>query len=83
VNTPVLGHTWAAPFNSPAIAPDLTDRKAESEKLGWQIGYSGLIAGDKLDYRDVIEPIYEETSNAVGKRGSTEIPAGAGSREPS
>jgi len=59
--------TWAPPLASPAIAPDMADRIAESEKLGWEIGYSDLIAGGKLDYRDVIEPIYREASEAVGR----------------
>jgi ribonuclease Z len=59
--------TWAPPLASPAIAPEMADRIAESEKLGWEIGYSDLIAGGKLDYRDVIEPIYREASEAVGR----------------
>jgi ribonuclease Z len=59
--------TWAPPLASPAIAPDMADRITESEKLGWEIGYSDLIAGGKLDYRDVIEPIYREASEAVGR----------------
>ena len=45
----------------------MADRITESEKLGWEIGYSDLIAGGKLDYRDVIEPIYREASEAVGR----------------
>jgi hypothetical protein len=45
----------------------MADREAESKKLGWEVGYSDLIVGGKLDYRDVIEPIYEEASKAVGR----------------
>ena len=60
-------HTWAPPLATPAIAPDLADRKGESERLGWEIGYSDLIENSKLDYRDVIEPIYQEASQAVGR----------------
>ncbi|UCH29702.1 MAG: MBL fold metallo-hydrolase, partial [Myxococcales bacterium] len=60
-------HTWAPPLASPAIPPKMEDRKAESERLGWEIGYTDFIAGGKLDYRDVIEPIYEEASKAVGR----------------
>jgi ribonuclease Z len=59
--------TWAPPLASPAIPPKMEDRVAESEKLGWEIGYSDLIAGGKLDYRDVIEPIYREASEVVGR----------------
>ena len=60
-------HTWAPPLASPAIPPVMADREAESEKLGWQIGYSDFIVDGKLDYRDVIEPIYREASEAVGR----------------
>jgi ribonuclease Z len=60
-------HTWSPPLASPAIPPKMADRKTESEKLGWQIGYTDFIAGGKLDYRDVIEPIYEEASQFVGR----------------
>jgi glutathione S-transferase len=47
--------------------PVMDDRKAESERLGWHIGYSDLIQGGKLDCRDVLEAIYEEASQAVGR----------------
>ena len=60
-------HTWAPPLASPAVPPKMADREAESEKLGWEIGYTDFIVGGKLDYRDVIEPIYEEASKAVGR----------------
>jgi ribonuclease Z len=60
-------HTWAPPLATPAIPPDLADRDAESERLGWKIDYSDFIRGGKLDYRDVIEPIYREASEAVGR----------------
>lgn len=60
--------TWAPPLASPAIPPKLADRDSESKRLGWEIGYSDLIASGKLDYRDVIEPIYEEASEAVGRK---------------
>jgi ribonuclease Z len=60
-------HTWAPPLASPAIPPEMADRKAESKRLGWQIGYSDFIVGGRLDYRDVLEPIYREASEAVGR----------------
>jgi ribonuclease Z len=59
--------TWAPPLASPAIPPKMEDRVAESQRLGWEIGYSDLVAGGKLDYRDVIEPIYREASEVVGR----------------
>ena len=40
---------------------------SESEKLGWQIGYTDFVVGGKLDYRDVIEPIYQEASQVIGR----------------
>ena len=60
-------HTWSPPLATPAVPPKMADRDAESEKLGWEIGYTEFIAGGKLDYRDVIEPIYKEASEAVGR----------------
>jgi ribonuclease Z len=60
-------HTWSPPLASPAIPPRMADRETESAKLGWEIGYTEFIAGGKLDYRDVIEPIYEEASRFVGR----------------
>jgi len=60
-------HTWSPPLASPAAPPDMADRVAEGEKLGWQLGYSDLIEGGKLDYRDVIEPIYQEASRILGR----------------
>ncbi len=45
----------------------MADRAEASKKLGWEIGYSDMIAAGKLDYRDVIEPIYEEASTVLGR----------------
>ncbi len=60
-------HTWAPPMASPPLSPDMADRDAESERLGWKIGYSDFIGAGKLDYRDVIEPIYREASEVLGR----------------
>jgi ribonuclease Z len=50
-------HTWAAPMASPPVPPDPKDR----------VGYSPEIWAGRLDMDDVIRPIYEETSEALGK----------------
>jgi ribonuclease Z len=63
----VEDRTWSPPLASPAVPPQPEDRVAMSEKLGWEIGYSDFIVEGKLDYRDVLEPIYEEAGEAVGR----------------
>ena len=60
-------HTWSPPLASPAAVPQPEDRAEASEKLGWEIGYSDFIVEGKLDYRDVLEPIYREAGEAVGR----------------
>ena len=59
--------TWSPPLASPAIPPDIAERKAESEKLGWELGYSEFIAGGKWNVDDVLRPIYEEAGEVVGR----------------
>jgi ribonuclease Z len=59
--------TWSPPLASPPIPPDLADRKAASEKLGWELGYSDFIAGGKWNVDDVLRPIYDEASRIVGR----------------
>ena len=53
-------HTWSPPLASPPNPPDLADRAAMSEQLGWEIGYSDFIKNGKWDVDDVLRPIYEE-----------------------
>ena len=50
-------HTWGAPMASPPVAPDPKDR----------VGYSPEIEAGRLDVDDVIKPIYEEASKALGR----------------
>jgi ribonuclease Z len=50
-------HTWVAAMASPPVAPDPNDR----------VGYSPEIWAGRLDMDDVIRPIYEETSKALGR----------------
>jgi ribonuclease Z len=51
-------HTWGAPMASPPVAPDPNDR----------VGYSPEIEAGRLDVDDVIKPIYEEASKALGRK---------------
>jgi ribonuclease Z len=50
-------HTWTPAMASPAVAPDPNDR----------VPYSPEIEGGKYDMDDVIRPIYEEASKALGR----------------
>jgi ribonuclease Z len=51
-------HTWGAPMASPPVAPDPKDR----------VGYSPEIEAGRLNVDDVIRPIYEEASKALGRK---------------
>ena len=61
-------HVWSPPLATPAIPPDMADRAAVSEELGWEVGYTEFIMSGVADYRDVIEPIYEEASEVLGRK---------------
>ena len=50
-------HTWNPPLAYPAEPVSPKDR----------VGYSPEIEGGRLDVRDVIEPIYQEASDALGR----------------
>ena len=60
-------HTWSPALASPSIAPLMSDRDAMSEQLGWELGYSDFIVNGKWDVDDVLRPIYEEASQALGR----------------
>ena len=60
-------HTWSPALASPSIAPLMSDRDAMSEQLGWGLGYSDFIVNGKWDVDDVLRPIYEEASQALGR----------------
>ncbi len=62
--------TWSPPTTRPNIAPAPDDRAkfAEMKKLPAEaIGYSDFIAGGKMNMDDVLRPIYQEASQAVGR----------------
>lgn len=62
--------TWSPPTTRPNIAPGKDDRATFAKNKGLPaeaIGYSDFIAGGKMNMDDVLRPIYEEASKAVGK----------------
>ena len=59
--------TWSPPLATPPIPPDLADREAASQKLGWELGYSDFIAGGTWDVDDVLRPIYAEAGEVLGR----------------
>ena len=60
--------TWAPPGTIEAIPPQLSDRDAYSERLGWTLPFSDFIEGGKWDVDDVLRPIYEEAGEALGRK---------------
>ena len=50
-------HTWGAPMAGPLVSPDPKDR----------VGYLPEIEAGRLDLDDVIKPIFEEVSKALGR----------------
>jgi len=60
-------HTWAPPLASPAEPPKLEDRKPYEEKLGVSLEFSDFTKSGKWNVDDVLRPIYEEASKALGK----------------
>ena len=60
-------HVWNPPLATPAIAPDINDRKKLSEELNAPVGYSPEIEGGKLNMDDVIRPIFEVASEVLGR----------------
>jgi ribonuclease Z len=60
-------NTWAPPLASPAEPPDFADRAPMEEKLGVSLDFSEFIENGKWEVDDVLRPIYEEASEAMGK----------------
>ncbi len=60
-------HTWAPPWTITANPPDMADREAFSQRLGWEVGFSEFIANGTWDVDDVLRPIYEEASQVLGR----------------
>jgi ribonuclease Z len=63
-------HTWAPPTTRPAQAPTPSDRGTFAEKKGLPpeaIGFSDFINNGKWNVDDVLQPIYDEAGQALGK----------------
>ncbi len=60
-------HTWAPPWTITANPPDMADREAFSQRLGWEVGFSEFIASGTWDVDDVLRPIYEEAGRVLGR----------------
>ena len=62
--------TWSPPLAAPAEAPSLDDRTAFAEQAGIDIadiGFSEFTKGGFWDVDDVLRPIFEEASEALGR----------------
>lgn len=59
--------TWAPPTTRPPEVPKPSDRDAFSKRVNWQLPYSEFITDGAWDVDDVLRPIYEEASKAVGR----------------
>jgi len=63
-------HTWAPPTTRPAQPPSKDDPATFAKMRGLpvdKIGYSDYIANGKWNVDDVLRPIYQEASKAVGR----------------
>ena len=59
--------TWSPPGVQTPDLPSKADQDAFSERLGWELPYSEFIVSGKWEVDDVLRPIYEEASEAVGR----------------
>jgi len=63
-------HTWAPPLAAPAKAPSLDDRKAFAKEYGLdqeKVGFGDFTKSGYWDVDDVLRPIFEEASEALGR----------------
>ncbi|WP_170791716.1 guanitoxin biosynthesis MBL fold metallo-hydrolase GntH [Ruegeria lacuscaerulensis] len=63
-------HTWAPPLAAPAEPPNPADKTAYAEKVGLSpevMEFSEFTKGGFDDVDDVLRPIYEEASEALGQ----------------
>ena len=63
-------HTWAPPLASPAEPPNPADKTSYAEKVGLSpevMEFSDFTKGGFDDVDDVLRPIYEEASEALGQ----------------
>lgn len=62
--------TWAPPLAQPAEAPSLDDREEFAERVGIEsddIGFSDFTNNGFWDVDDVLRPIFEDASEALGQ----------------
>ena len=59
--------TWAPPGTQPAMAPQMSDRKPFSDRLGVELQFTQFIASGKWNVDDVLRPIYKEAEEAQGR----------------
>jgi ribonuclease Z len=62
--------TWSPPLAAPAVPPGAKDRETFAKSYGLPkeaIGYTDFIAEGKWNVDDVLRPIYEEASKALGQ----------------
>ena len=63
-------HTWAPPLAAPAQPPSLDDRVAFAEEYGLdqeKVGFSEFTNSGFWDVDDVLRPIFQEASEALGR----------------
>lgn len=63
-------HTWAPPLASPAVAPQADDKEKYAQKKGIDpkvLEFSDFTKSGFWNVDDVLRPIYEEASDAVGR----------------
>ncbi len=60
-------HTWAPPWTITPNPPDMADREKFKQRLGWGGTFTDFIADGKWDVDDVLRPIYDEASQALGR----------------
>lgn len=59
--------TWAPPLSQPATPPKPEDRAVWEEQLGVSLDFSDFTKDGFSNVDDVLRPIYEEASDAVGR----------------
>jgi len=63
-------HTWAPPLAAPAKPPSLDDRVAFAKQYGLdqkKVGFSDFTKSGSWNVDDVLRPIYQEASKALGR----------------
>jgi len=63
-------HTWAPPLAAPAKPPSLDDRTAFAKEYGLdqeKVGFSDFTNSGYWNVDDVLRPIFQEASEALGR----------------